>query len=88
MIINRKDIVSILKVYSFDIDGFDLVCELQVLKEVSYKKTKSPLDVLNFIQNSNSLPNAWIAYRILLTIPITVVLVERSFSKLKLIKSF
>jgi hypothetical protein len=33
-------------------------------------------------------PNASIAYRILLTIPVTVALVKRSFSKLKLLKSY
>ena len=33
-------------------------------------------------------PNASIAYKILLTIPVTVTLVKRSFSKLKLLKSY
>ena len=33
-------------------------------------------------------PNTIIAYRILLTIPVTVDSVERSFSKLKLLKSY
>ncbi len=30
----------------------------------------------------------WVAYRILLTIPVTVASAERSFSKLKLIKTY
>ena len=34
------------------------------------------------------MPNLWIALRILLTIPITVAGGERSFSKLKLIKTY
>ena len=33
-------------------------------------------------------PNILVAYRILLTIPITVASTQRSFSKLKLIKSY
>ena len=36
----------------------------------------------------DSFPNACIAYRILLTIPITVASTEMSFLKLKLIKSY
>ena len=73
---------------SFDLNGLDLFSELMILKEVFHNETKGPLEVLNFIQKVNSFPNVWIAYRILLTIPITVASAERSFSKLKLIKSF
>jgi hypothetical protein len=43
---------------------------------------------LNYIKKLKSFPNACIAYRILLTIPITVTSAERTFSKLKLIKSY
>jgi hypothetical protein len=43
---------------------------------------------LNHIKRLDSFSNACIAYRILLTISVTVASAERSFSKLKLIKSY
>ena len=71
-----------------DIDGLYLFSELKVLKEVLQFKINTPLDVLNYIKKIGSFPNAFVAYRILLTIHVTVASAERSFSKLKLIKSF
>ena len=43
---------------------------------------------MDYIKKLESFPNACIAYRILLTISVTVASAERSFSKLKLIKSY
>ena len=48
----------------------------------------SPINVLNYIKRLKSFPNACITFRILLIIFVTVASVERSFSKLKLIKSY
>ena len=39
-------------------------------------------------KNARFFPNAYIAYRILLTIPVILVSAKRSFSKLKLIKFY
>ena len=75
------------KTYS-DIDGLDLFLELKVLKEVLQINENSPINVLNYIKRLESFLNACIAFRILLTIPVTVAFAEISFSKLKLIKSY
>ena len=75
------------KTYS-DIDGLDLFLELKILKEVLQINENSPINVLNYIKRLESFPDAVIAFRILLTIPVTVASIERSFSKLKLIKSY
>ena len=56
-----------------DIDGFDLFSELKVLKEVLQINENSPINVLNYIKRLESFPNICIAFRILLTIPVTVV---------------
>ena len=72
----------------YDIDGLDLFSELNVLKEILQIKYYTPIDILNYIKRLDSFPNTCITYRILLTIPITIASTERSFSKLKLIKSY
>jgi hypothetical protein len=72
----------------YDLDGLDLFSELKVLKEILQIEESAPIEILNYIKRLDSFPNACIAYRILLTIPVTVASAERSFSKLKLIKSY
>ncbi|XP_057471066.1 uncharacterized protein LOC130759867 [Actinidia eriantha] len=60
-----------------DIDGRDLFCELKVLKETLPKETKKPIEVLNYLKVMNGcFPNAFIAYRVLLTIPVTLKMQE------------
>jgi len=52
---------------------------------------RRPLEVLQFIQNynlGNSVPNIVIMRRIFVTIAVSVVTCEGSFSKLKLIKNY
>ena len=71
-----------------DIDSLDLFSELKVLKEILQINENSSINVLNYIKRLESFPNACIAFKILLTIPIVVASTERSFSKLKLIKSY
>ena len=48
----------------------------------------SPLEILELVKVTDCYSNVSIAYRILLTMPVTVASVERSFSKLKLLKSY
>ncbi|XP_042387582.1 zinc finger MYM-type protein 1-like [Zingiber officinale] len=77
-----------------DIDAKYMFSELQVLQVMlpseSYETNKkwSSIQILEFLKTMDMFPNVMIAYRILLTIPVTVASAERSFSKLKLIKSY
>jgi hypothetical protein len=72
----------------YDLNSLELFSELKVLKEILQIEESSPIDILNYIKRLDYFPNACIAYRILLTILVIVASVERSFSKLKLIKSY
>lgn len=75
-----------------DIDGNELSNELRsVGKMLKENIIKHIIDVINLIvkkQLETVLPNTLIAYRILLTIPVSVASGERSFSKLKIIKNY
>ncbi|XP_056843260.1 uncharacterized protein LOC108838344 [Raphanus sativus] len=72
-----------------DVDGKQLFMELRYLREILPKEITKAVEMLEFLKRMDGCyPSTEIAYRILLTIPISVASAERSFSKLKLIKNY
>jgi len=71
-----------------DIAASELYVELKFLQDFIPKDDMGPVEILKFLKRHDCFPNASIAYRIILTIPVTVASAERSFSKLKLLKSY
>jgi len=72
-----------------DIDGKELFMELKILLGfLPREEMMGPVAILKFLKQMGCFPNAFIAYRILLTIPVTVASAERSSSKLKLLNSY
>lgn len=71
-----------------DVDGNELSVELKLLSDILPNYIVTATDILKFLKDLDCFPNTLIAYRILLTIPVTVASAERSFSKLKLLKSY
>ena len=56
-----------------DIDGDELFSELKIVRKCLPKETKRAIEVLDYLKMMDScFPNVWIAYRILLIIPVTV----------------
>jgi hypothetical protein len=73
---------------SADINGMKMADELTVLT-TKVQSNLSPIELLKFMINTGDFaPNVCIALRILLTLPVTVTSGKRSFSKLKLIKTY
>ncbi len=73
-----------------DLDSRELVQEIKNFPHLPLK-TMSLLELITFMHDtdlSEIYPNFWTALRIALTLPVTVAQAERSFSKLKLIKSY
>ena len=73
---------------SSDVDLDDFVSELKVLQETLPDGLMSALEILQFVMVVDCYPNVCVAYRILLTVHVTVASAERSFSKLKLLKNY
>ncbi|KAJ9563225.1 hypothetical protein OSB04_008385 [Centaurea solstitialis] len=77
-----------------DVDGKYLFMELQILQEMlpseAYEREKpwTSIQILEFAKKMDMFPNVLLAYRIMLTVLVTVASAERSFSKLKLLKSY
>ena len=72
-----------------DINGTELFEEILAFKDIFGLNNQNPIEILNFLnRNHLPFPNLAIALRILLTIPVSVASSERSFSKLKLIKTY
>lgn len=79
------------EICSSDINAINLFDELKNLSTVLPDNVSSPLEVLRYIlamRLHECFPNVSTALRVLLTVPVTVASGERSFSKLKLIKTY
>ncbi|XP_065642806.1 52 kDa repressor of the inhibitor of the protein kinase-like [Hydra vulgaris] len=74
-----------------DIEGFMLSEEMEAIKPILPVQQQKPKELFKCLacnDRSTAFPNLFIALKVLMTIPVTVASVERSFSKLKLIKTY
>lgn len=77
--------------HNCDISGLELSREIMCLKrflDIDKGHPKAVLQILALNNWQDTFPNIWTALRIFVTIPVTVAKGERSFSKLKLIKTY
>lgn len=73
-----------------DIDGRELAREIRSLPQLPTNRMTA-FELLDFVHKkelTELYPNLWISLRIACTLPMTVASAERSFSKLKLIKTY
>ncbi|XP_062203782.1 uncharacterized protein LOC133905981 [Phragmites australis] len=73
---------------SSDVELNDFFSELKVLQVILPDVLMSAPEILQFVIAADCYPNVSVAYRILLTVHVTVASAERSFSKLKLLKNY
>jgi len=70
-----------------DIDATERYGELRILRDFFPREDMGAIEILKILKRHDCFPNAAIAYRVLLTVPVAVALAKGSFSKLKLLKS-
>nr|XP_055051180.1 zinc finger MYM-type protein 1-like [Misgurnus anguillicaudatus] len=73
-----------------DISGEEMMHEIQNLPNLPSLKMTA-FELLSFLHEKNLeelFPNLWISLRVAVTLPVTVASAERSFSRLKLIKTY
>jgi hypothetical protein len=73
---------------SSNVDVDELFSELRMLQFTLSTETMFVIDILKFVKDTDCHPNVSIAYRVLLTMHVTVASTETYFSKLKLIKTY
>ena len=73
---------------SSDVEINDFYSELKVLQVSLPDSSMSAPEILKFVMDADFYSNVLVAYRILLTVPMTVASSERSFSKLKLLNNY
>lgn len=82
---------TIWHIHPSNIDSDDLVLEVRAAYHAFPDHLSTPIEMLDYIYKEQLLDlygNLSIAFRLLLTLPITVASGERSFSALKLIKTY
>jgi len=62
-----------------DLDDLDLFSELNILKEIIGLENDKLIYILNYLKLINYFLNAYITYRIMLIILVSIALAERSF---------
>ena len=88
---NSSSIAQLGEFYKHDLDSVSLVAEFELFRRHSeFRGCKSiveVLKVLNLRQLTCAYPNVACLYKLCLTLPVTTATTERSFSKLKLVKT-
>jgi hypothetical protein len=86
----RKDCLDFAQYYPNDICASELFSDLTDFIQLKQPLPVEPCEKLSALvgYGKETFPAACIAYRLLLTLPISVASCERSFSKLKLIKTY